>query len=106
MRLWQRLLGGLAVVITGAVLAPAAMASVSATQSLGQSAGTSAGGSHDLGLNLSFTNSTGDSPKLLTLQLPPSSSSRDGAYTRTAAPASGRGRRRRRTRRARSAPAR
>ena len=39
--------------------------------SLNQSAGTSAGANHDLGLNLSFADTGTDSPKNLTLNLPP-----------------------------------
>ena len=57
--------------LAAAVFAPAALASTSATMSLDQSAGTSAGGTHNLGLNLSFTNTGTDSPKNLTINLPP-----------------------------------
>ena len=71
MRLWQRMLGAAAVVITAAVLAPAAMASVSGSQTLDQSGGTSAGGTHNLGLTLNFSDSGTDSPQHLTLKLPP-----------------------------------
>jgi hypothetical protein len=71
MRLRHHVFAGLVVLIASAVLVPAAMASVSASMSLNQSAGKTAGGSENLGLNLSFTNSSGDSPKSLTLELPP-----------------------------------
>lgn len=75
MRLRDRFLTVAAVVLAAAVVAPAAMASSTATMSLDQSAGTSAGASHNLGMNLSFTNSGSlsgaDSPKDLTINLPP-----------------------------------
>jgi uncharacterized membrane protein YgcG len=70
MRLRQHVFAGLVVVIASAVLVPAAMASSAPSVSLVQSAGTSAGGFHDLGLNLSFSNSGTDTPRNLTLTLP------------------------------------
>ncbi|MGN6869013.1 MAG: hypothetical protein ACTHMY_11495 [Solirubrobacteraceae bacterium] len=51
--------------------APAAGASTGATLSLDQSAGNTAGSSADLGLDLKFTNSGTDSPRDLTIILPP-----------------------------------
>jgi hypothetical protein len=71
MRLWQRLLGGLSVLAATAVFAPAALATSTASMSLDQSAGTSAGAGHNLGLDLSFTDTGTDSPKDLTINLPP-----------------------------------
>jgi hypothetical protein len=75
MRPWHRFLAVAAVMLTSAVVAPAAMATSTASMSLDQSAGTSAGASQNLGLNLSFSNTgslTGaDSPKDLTINLPP-----------------------------------
>jgi hypothetical protein len=72
--MWQRgrfvLLGVLAVVSMSA-LAPQAGASVTATLSLDQSAGTAAGSFANLGTDLKFSSSSGDSPKQLTLNLPP-----------------------------------
>jgi hypothetical protein len=52
-------------------LPPAASASTSATLSLDQSAGTSAGAANNLGLDLKFTNTGTDSPRDLTIRLPP-----------------------------------
>ncbi|HET6865938.1 MAG TPA: hypothetical protein VFH80_08450 [Solirubrobacteraceae bacterium] len=51
--------------------APAASASTSASVTLDQSAGNTAGSSADLGLDLKFTNSGTDSPRDLTIILPP-----------------------------------
>src|SRR5690242_21387818 len=51
--------------------APAASASTNATLTLDQSAGNAAGSSADLGLDLKFTNSGTDSPRDLTIILPP-----------------------------------
>ncbi|HKO29365.1 MAG TPA: hypothetical protein VJU80_18035 [Solirubrobacteraceae bacterium] len=51
--------------------APAAGASTGATLTLDQSAGNAAGSSADLGLDLKFTNSGTDSPRDLTIILPP-----------------------------------
>lgn len=50
---------------------PAAGASTGATLALDQSAGNTAGSSADLGLDLKFTNSGTDSPRDLTIVLPP-----------------------------------
>jgi hypothetical protein len=75
MRPWHRFLAVAAVMLTCAVAVPAAMATSTASMSLNQSAGTSAGASQNLGLNLSFSNtgslSGADSPKDLTINLPP-----------------------------------
>ncbi len=75
MRRWHRFLAVAAASLASAVVAPAAMATSTASMSLDQSAGTSAGASQNLGLNLSFSNTgslTGaDSPKDLTINLPP-----------------------------------
>ncbi|MGH2888025.1 MAG: hypothetical protein ACRDNJ_00200, partial [Solirubrobacteraceae bacterium] len=49
----------------------AASASINPTMSLDQSAGTTAGGSHDLGMDMKFAPSSTDSPKDLTINLPP-----------------------------------
>jgi hypothetical protein len=73
--MWQRtrrlvLLGVLAVAATSA-LAPGAGASVVPTLTLDQSAGTTAGSFANLGVDLKFSSSAGDSPKQLTLNLPP-----------------------------------
>ncbi|HET9123698.1 MAG TPA: hypothetical protein VFN65_02295, partial [Solirubrobacteraceae bacterium] len=51
--------------------APAALANSTASMSLDQGAGTSAGGTHNLGLTLSFSDTNADSPKDLTINLPP-----------------------------------
>jgi hypothetical protein len=51
--------------------APAAGASTGATLTLDQSAGNTAGASADLGLDLKFTNTGTDSPRDLTIILPP-----------------------------------
>ena len=51
--------------------APAAIASTGATVTLDQSAGNTAGASADLGLDLKFTNTGTDSPRDLTMILPP-----------------------------------
>jgi hypothetical protein len=64
----------LAIVIVAIVAlasAPAAGASTGATLTLDQSAGNTAGASADLGLDLKFTNSGTDSPRDLTIVLPP-----------------------------------
>ncbi|HJS95580.1 MAG TPA: hypothetical protein VJ741_15055 [Solirubrobacteraceae bacterium] len=67
---WLVLLGGLTVAATSA-LAPGAQASVAPTLALDQSAGTAAGSSTNLGVDLKFSSTAGDSPKQLTLNLPP-----------------------------------
>jgi hypothetical protein len=62
------------VIATVALLAPAvpaAHASTSASSTLDQSAGTTAGSAINLGLDLKFTNTGTDSPRHLTLNLPP-----------------------------------
>jgi hypothetical protein len=73
--MWQRmgrfvLLGVLVAAFTSA-LAPEAGASVTPTLTLDQSAGTAAGSFANLGVDLKFSPSAGDSPKQLTLNLPP-----------------------------------
>jgi hypothetical protein len=60
-----------AVVAGVAVLAPTAGASTSPSMTLNQSAGRTAGSAANLGLDLKFTNSGTDSPKHLTINLPP-----------------------------------
>jgi uncharacterized membrane protein YgcG len=52
-------------------LAPAAGASITPTLSLNQSAGKTAGASHNLGLDLKFSDTGTDSPRDLSLNLPP-----------------------------------
>jgi hypothetical protein len=64
------LLGVLAVAATSA-LAPGAQASVAPSLTLDQSAGTTAGSSANLGVDLKFSSTAGDSPKQLTMNLPP-----------------------------------
>lgn len=64
------LIGALAVVAT-AVFAQSALASTSATLSLDQSAGTQAGAFQNLGMNIAFSDSSGDSPDQMTINLPP-----------------------------------
>jgi hypothetical protein len=54
-----------------AVLAPSAEASITPTLKLDQSAGTTAGSTTNLGLDLKFAPTGTDSPKLMTLNLPP-----------------------------------
>ena len=61
----------LAVAAGALVLAPAATASISPSLTLDQSAGTSAGSSVNLGMDLHFAPTGGDSTKDLTLTLPP-----------------------------------
>jgi hypothetical protein len=86
----QRVLAGLAVGIAALGVAPGASASISPTVTLDQSAGTSAGSSVNLGMDLKFAPSSGDSPKDLTIGLPPgllSNASIDGgACLKTATP--------------------
>lgn len=69
-RVSQGLLTALCVMSVEAVLAPGALASSTPTLSLGQSAGTAAGSTTNLGMNLTFANSSGDSPKDMTINLP------------------------------------
>ncbi|HET6865939.1 MAG TPA: hypothetical protein VFH80_08455 [Solirubrobacteraceae bacterium] len=64
------LFGVLAVAATSA-LAPGAEASVVPTLTLDQSAGAAAGSSANLGVDLKFSSTAGDSPRQLTLDLPP-----------------------------------
>ncbi|HKO29364.1 MAG TPA: hypothetical protein VJU80_18030, partial [Solirubrobacteraceae bacterium] len=67
---WLVLSGALTIAATSA-LAPGAQASVVPTLALDQSAGTAAGSSTNLGVDLKFSSTAGDSPKQLTLNLPP-----------------------------------
>ncbi len=73
--MWQRMrrfvLFGVLAVVWMSALAPEAGASVTATLTLDQSAGTAAGSFANLGMDLKFSSSAGDSPKALTLNLPP-----------------------------------
>jgi hypothetical protein len=62
---------GALVAVAMALLAPAALASTTPTIALDQSAGTQAGASLNLGMDLKFTNSSGDSPDVMTINLPP-----------------------------------
>ncbi len=64
------LLGALMVVAT-AVFAQAAQASTTPSISLDQSAGTQAGATQNLGMDLKFSDSAGDSPDVMTINLPP-----------------------------------
>ncbi len=73
--MWQRvqrivLLGVLAVAVSAAA-APGAGASTVPSLTLDQSAGTAAGSFANLGMDLKFSSSAGDSPKDLTINLPP-----------------------------------
>ena len=73
--MWQRvqrivLLGVLAVAVSAAA-APGAWASTVPSLTLDQSAGTAAGSFANLGMDLKFSSSAGDSPKDLTINLPP-----------------------------------
>ena len=68
------LLTGCAVAVAlacGAVVAPAASASISPSVTLDQSAGTTAGSTVALGMDVKFNPASGDSPKDLTVSLPP-----------------------------------
>jgi len=67
----RRVLLGLAVGLTAAVLAPVASASVTPAVTLDQSGGTQAASTVPLGMNLSFSPSGSDSPKDLTIGMPP-----------------------------------
>jgi hypothetical protein len=64
------LLGAL-VLVGMALFAPAALASTTATVTLDQSAGTQAGAFQNLGMDIKFTNSSGDTPDAMTITLPP-----------------------------------
>jgi hypothetical protein len=63
-------MAALAVVVSFAVVAPSASASISPAMTLTQST-TSAGASANVGIDVSFSPSPGDSPKDLTVILPP-----------------------------------
>jgi hypothetical protein len=67
----RRVLTGLAVGLTAVVLAPAASASVTPALTLDQSGGTAAGSTVPLGMSFNFSPSAGDTPKDLTISLPP-----------------------------------
>lgn len=73
--MWQRVrrlvLVGVFTVAAMSALAAQAGASVAPTLTLDQSAGTAAGSFANLGLDLKFSPSAGDSPMQLTLNLPP-----------------------------------
>jgi len=82
----------LAVLAGTAALAPAAHASTSPALSLDQSAGTKAGSTLNLGLDLKFSNTGTDSPRDLTINLPPgllANASQDGGACLKAANVSG-----------------
>jgi hypothetical protein len=57
--------------VCGAVVAPAASASISPSVTLDQGAGTTAGTTVALGMDVKFNPASGDSPKDLTVSLPP-----------------------------------
>jgi hypothetical protein len=86
----RRVLTGLAIGLTAVVLAPAASASVTPALSLDQSGGTRAASTVPLGMNLSFSPSGSDSPKDLTITLPPgllaNASINGGACLKTSTP--------------------
>jgi hypothetical protein len=86
------MLVGVGAWIAMAALAPAAGATISPTVTLDQSAGTKAGSTVPLGMDLKFAPSLGDSPKDLTLVLPPgllaNASINGGACLRTSTPTS------------------
>jgi hypothetical protein len=67
----RRVLIGLVVGLTAAVFTPVAVASVTPALTLDQSGGTQAASTVPLGMNLSFSPSGSDSPKDLTIGLPP-----------------------------------
>jgi hypothetical protein len=70
--IWLKALSGLLVGAVCAVLAPAASAAISPTVALNQSVGTRAGSTVNLGMDVKFApNPTSDSPKDMTLSLPP-----------------------------------
>jgi hypothetical protein len=70
-RIGQGLLAGLCVMCSAALFAPGAWASATPTLSLDQSAGTAAGSTTNLGMDLTFADSLGDSPDVMTINLPP-----------------------------------
>src|SRR6185437_11708323 len=88
----RRVLTGLAIGLTAVVLAPAASASVTPALSLDQRGGTQAASTVPLGMNLSFSPSGSDSPKDLTITLPPgllaNASINGGACLKTSTPTS------------------
>jgi hypothetical protein len=67
----RRVLIGLVVGLTMAVLAPIASASVTPALTLDQSGGTQAASTVPLGMTFNFSPSAGDTPKDLTIGLPP-----------------------------------
>ena len=73
--MWQaiqrRALAVVVVLFGMAALAPGATASITPTLSLDQSAGKTAGSTANLGLDLKFTDTGTDSPRDLTINLPP-----------------------------------
>ncbi len=66
----SRVIAGLGVILATAAFAPVASASISPSLTLTQS-GTAAGSIANMGLDLKFNPSSGDSPKDLTVTLPP-----------------------------------
>ena len=66
----RRILAGVAGGLVAMVIAPAASASIAPALTLDQSAGTTAGSTVNLGMDLKFAPSGGDSPKDLSLSLP------------------------------------
>jgi hypothetical protein len=70
-RMRRLVLSGALACAAMAALAPGAGASVTPTMTLDQSAGTAAGSFTNLGVDLKFSPAGGDSPKQLTLALPP-----------------------------------
>jgi hypothetical protein len=58
-------------VFATALFAPGALASTTPAVTLDQSAGTQAGAFQNLGMDIKFTNSSGDSPDAMTILLPP-----------------------------------
>jgi hypothetical protein len=70
-RVSQGLLTSLCVICAAVVWAPGAWASSTPALSLDQSAGTTAGSTTNLGMDLTFADSTGDSPQDMTIELPP-----------------------------------
>jgi hypothetical protein len=70
--IWLKALSGLLVAAVCAAAAPAASAAISPTVALNQSAGTRAGSTVNLGMDVKFApNPASDSPKDMTLSLPP-----------------------------------
>jgi hypothetical protein len=70
-RMGQGLLAALCAICCAALFAPGAWAAATPTLSLDQSAGTAAGATADLGMDLTFADSSGDSPDEMTINLPP-----------------------------------